>query len=224
MAWGHAASLDQVNGRCRLGVLFESSPGGEAGNLLTEGCFEVHPSCSASWFHVSPQVKIRALVSSDAGAYQALRLFALQESPTAFGSSHGEECDRTIEQVVGLLCGSQERTFFGCFDAGNLIGVVGVGREQGSKERHIAFIRSMFVAPGYRGKGAGKQLLLAALDQVAQWASVEQVTLAVTATNEPALSLYKSCGFIEVGRMPRALRVKSQYYDEINMLRWLSAG
>ena len=82
----------------------------------------------------------------------------------------------------------------------------------------------MFVAPGYRGKGAGKQLLLAALDQVVQWAGVEQVALSVTATNEPALSLYKSGGFIEVGRMPRALRVKSQYYDEINMLRWLGAG
>ena len=173
-------------------------------------------------FH-QPEGDIRVLVSSDAGAYQALRLFALQESPTAFGSSHEEECDRTIEQVASLLSGSQERKFFGCFDSGSLIGVVGVGREQGSKERHIAFIRSMFVAPGYRGKGVGKQLLIAALDQVAQWPGVEQVTLAVTATNKPALSLYQSCGFIEVGRMPRALRVKSQYYDEINMLRWISA-
>ena len=47
MAWVHAASLDQANGRCRLGALFESSPEGDAGNLLTEGCLEGHPSCSA---------------------------------------------------------------------------------------------------------------------------------------------------------------------------------
>jgi hypothetical protein len=46
MAWVHAASLDQANGRCRLGSLFESSPEGDAGNLLTEGCLEVHPVVS----------------------------------------------------------------------------------------------------------------------------------------------------------------------------------
>ena len=54
MAWAHAASMDRGNDRCRLGPLFESSPVGEAGILLTEGCFEVHPSCSAkivsNWF------------------------------------------------------------------------------------------------------------------------------------------------------------------------------
>lgn len=48
MAWAHAASLDRGNDRCRLVSLFESLPEGEAGNLLTEGCFEVHASCSAN--------------------------------------------------------------------------------------------------------------------------------------------------------------------------------
>ena len=47
MAWAHAASMDRGNDRCRLGPLFESSPVGAAGNLLTEGCLRGHPFCPA---------------------------------------------------------------------------------------------------------------------------------------------------------------------------------
>jgi plasmid maintenance system killer protein len=66
--------------------------------------------------------------------------------------------------------------------------MVGVGREQGLKERHIAFIRSMYVAPQARGQGAGQQLLAAALQQAWSWEGVEQVTLSVTASNDAAKS------------------------------------
>ena len=38
------------------------------------------------------------------------------------------------------LVGSPDRKFLGCFNDAELVGVVGVGREQSVKERHIAFI------------------------------------------------------------------------------------
>jgi ribosomal protein S18 acetylase RimI-like enzyme len=92
-------------------------------------------------------------------------------------------------------------------------------RLQGLKERHIAFIRSMYVAPQARGQGAGQQLLAAALQQAWSWQGVEQVTLSVTASNEAAVRLYKSAGFMEVGRMPRALKMGPYYFDELMMVR-----
>ncbi|MFM8509506.1 MAG: N-acetyltransferase family protein [Betaproteobacteria bacterium] len=167
-------------------------------------------------------MNLRQLTTSDAAAFQRLRLFGLQESPSAFGSSHEEEESRTIEQVQIHLVGSHDRVFFGAFQGSELIGVIGVGREQGAKERHLAFIRSMYVAPNARGQGVGRQLLLTALERALCWQGVEQVTLAVTATNGPAISLYRSVGFIETGRHPRALRLGSEYFDEVSMVRFCS--
>jgi RimJ/RimL family protein N-acetyltransferase len=166
-------------------------------------------------------VNIRRLRASDAPAFQALRLYGLKESPSAFGSSFEEEQTRTIQQVEHHLEGTQERVFFGSFADGGLLGMVGVGREQGLKERHIAFIRSMYVAPQARHQGAARGLLQVALNQAAAWSGVEQVTLSVTAANTGALALYRSVGFREVGHMPRALRIGTEYFDEVLMFRLL---
>jgi len=162
---------------------------------------------------------LRPLTDADASEFQRLRLQGLQESPSSFGSSHEEEVHRTLDQVRQHIAGSAERAFLGLFTAGELVGMVGVGREQGLKERHIAFIRSMYVAPHARGQGVGLQLLAAALQQAWSWHGVEQVTLSVTANNEAAVRLYKAAGFMEVGRMPRALKMGRDYFDELIMLR-----
>ena len=165
---------------------------------------------------------VRTLNGEDASAFQALRLFALRESPTSFGSSYEEEYSRTNQQIVTHLAGSPERKFVGCFDDVELLAVVGVGREQSIKERHIAFIRSMYVTPPARGKGVGRELMLAAIAEAAAWDGVEQITLSVTASNHSAILLYRHVGFVEVGRMPRALRVDGTYYDELSMVRMLA--
>ncbi len=61
--------------------------------------------------------------------------------------------------------------------------------------------------------------ILLALQQAWSWHGVEQVTLSVTANNEAAVRLYKAAGFMEVGRMPRALKMGRDYFDELIMLR-----
>ena len=164
-------------------------------------------------------MNIRRLDASDAAEFLRLRLFGLREAPSAFASNYQDEKGRTIEQVQGHLLGSSETAIFGGVEANELVGVIGVGREQRANERHMAFIRSMYVAPDARGKGLGRHLLRAALNQVASWNGVEQVKLSVTASNAPAVRLYQSVDFVEVGRVPRALRLGSEYFDELIMLR-----
>ena len=163
-------------------------------------------------------MNLRKLHAADSESFFKLRLHGLQESPSAFGSSYDEEKDRTIEQIDEHLDGSNERVFVGAFDEEHLVGIVGVGREQGVKERHIAFLRSMYVSPIARGKGLGRRLVVAALHRAATWDGVLQITLAVTASNEPAVYLYRSVGFREVGRMPRALLHEGEYFDELSMV------
>lgn len=163
-------------------------------------------------------MKIHLLLGNHAIAFQVLRLLALQESPSAFGASYEEECYRTLEQVEDHLVGSEERRFFGYFNNDELLGMVGVGREQGIKQSHTAFVRSMYVAPAARGQGVGRRLLTAAIEQAWEWRGVEQLSLAVTASNEPAVKLYENAGFVKVGRLPRALHIGGHYYDELQMV------
>lgn len=164
-------------------------------------------------------MNIRTLHASDASDFQRLRLAGLLETPSAFASNYQEEKGRTIEQVQGHLVGSSEALMIGGFQECELLGVIGVGREQRVNERHMAFIRSMYVAPQARGQGFGRRLLSAALAQVSLWDGAEQVKLSVTATNQAAVHLYQSVGFVAVGRLPRALRIGNEYFDELMMVR-----
>jgi RimJ/RimL family protein N-acetyltransferase len=169
-------------------------------------------------------MQIRRLDSSDAAAYQTLRLRALRESPTAFGSSYEEECDTPIEVIAGFLAAGSNRDTFGALIKEQLVGMIGIGRESGRKERHKGFIRSMYVAPDHRGKGVGRRLLSEALAFAESTPELQQVTLAVTAGNVAAITLYESMGFRPFGVAPAALLVEGVFHDEIQMVRYVAAS
>ena len=87
------------------------------------------------------EFSIRRLTPADASAFQSLRLAALVEAPTAFGSSYEEEKSFTTATVEGRLAHHVDRGVFGAFDAnGRLVGVVALGRESMQKLSHKAMI------------------------------------------------------------------------------------
>ncbi|WP_260397075.1 GNAT family N-acetyltransferase [Variovorax sp. KBW07] len=169
-------------------------------------------------------MQIRRLDSADAPAYQALRLHALQESPTAFGSSYEEERDTPIGMIETRLAPNPDRHVFGAFVEAQLVGMAGLVRESGLKARHRGFIRAMYVAPSHRGKGIARHLLTEALALAQRMPGLLQVTLSVTAGNESATALYRSFGFETYGVAPGALRVDGVLYDEVQMVRQLAAN
>ena len=164
---------------------------------------------------------IRRLIASDAVAFQALRLDALRESPSAFGSSYEEECDTPLATIEARLAPDSGRYLFGAFDGAALGAIVGVGREEQRKARHKAFIRAMYVAPALRGQGIGRRLFAHALAFAAAIDGVRQVSLSLTAGNRAALELYASLGFKVCGQEPDALCVDGVYYDDIHMVHML---
>jgi hypothetical protein len=95
-------------------------------------------------------LNIRILQAQDAGTFQALRLSALRECPTAFSSSYEEECDIPLARVGERLAPIADRAVFGAFDDAVLIGTTGLRREQPRKLSHKATIWGVYVAPGYR--------------------------------------------------------------------------
>jgi ribosomal protein S18 acetylase RimI-like enzyme len=164
-------------------------------------------------------MRIRPLVPADAAAYHDLRLLALQESASAFGSSYEEERDRPLESIRQALGPESGRNVMGACVGSVIVGMVGLSREEGLKERHRATLRSMYVRPEYRRQGLGRHLVRAALDCADVMPGLRQITLAVTAGNDAAIALYASFGFTTYGVAPEALLVDGRYYDEVYMVR-----
>lgn len=64
-----------------------------------------------------------------------------------------------------------------------------------------ADIMNVAVAPEYRRKGIGRTLLVRLQEDLCA-KEVHSLTLEVRASNEPAIALYESLGYVQVGRRP----------------------
>lgn len=165
-------------------------------------------------------MEIRLLSSADAAAYKDIRLEGLKANPEAFGSSYEEEKDYPLARTESRLSGQVSYTF-GAFSQGKLIGVVTLFLEDKIKLKHRANIVAMYVTKEMRRGGIGKNLMLTAIRKAAELDGIEQVYLAVNASNEPARKLYQSLGFKTYGIDKRALKINGTYYDEELMVLFI---
>ena len=164
---------------------------------------------------------IRMLTVDDAAAWAALRFEALVAHPLAFGSSAPETSDDLVEVARERLAASDEAAVLGAFVEGGLVGVVGIRRQPGLKERHKGLLWGMYVSAGSRRRGIAASLVDAALEHARRWVGVAQVHLAVSETAVEARAMYEQLGFRAWGREPRALCVDGRFVDEHHMVLML---
>lgn len=167
-------------------------------------------------------VTVRRLGPDDAALYQALRLRGLEEHPEAFTSSAQEERARPLQWAQDRLRASAERPhdlFLGAFRADSLLGIVGLQGRYRPKERHNATVVGMYVVPEVSGQGVGRALMHALLHEAGQLPALEQIDLTVTEGNDAARTLYARSGFVEWGRLPRAVRIGQHYLTKVHMAR-----
>jgi ribosomal protein S18 acetylase RimI-like enzyme len=165
---------------------------------------------------------ITILGEQDAESYWKLRLKALKNHPEAFGTSFEEALakENPIEQTAKNLSSDTSITF-GAFDKEQLIGMVTLLLNSKPKMRHKAEIVAMYVDESYRKNGAGRKLLVKAIETARKYGYIEQLLLQVTAINDPAKKLYESMGFKTYGTEPKAIKVGETYYDENLMILFL---
>jgi RimJ/RimL family protein N-acetyltransferase len=163
------------------------------------------------------RIEIRRLAHGDAtdvALYRDIRLEALRDSPEAFGSSFAAENAQPHSWFSDRLGSS---TVLGAFRGTELLGMAGFAIQQGPKRAHKGLLWGMYVRPGARTGGIGRQLIEAILDVARQ--HVELIQLTVVHDNVRARRLYASLGFVDYGLERHALKQDGRYYDEALMAK-----
>jgi RimJ/RimL family protein N-acetyltransferase len=107
------------------------------------------------------------------------------------------------------------------FLEGRVAGTATLFRVNLQKVKHVAEL-GLAVAPPYKGLGLGRALLESALSWASDGHGLRKIVVRVFADNTPALSLYRSSGFIEEGRqVAHYLFRDGTYRDGILMAKFL---
>lgn len=141
-------------------------------------------------------VTVREVGKDEWELLRDVRLAALLDAPSAFGSTYAREASFTEEQWRGRLAARAVNFFAfteGLADS-EPSGLVAVFEGDGPAE-----LVSMWVRPAARGRGVGEALITAAAD----WAKAREhdtLYLWVAEVNPAARKLYGRCGFTPTGQ------------------------
>jgi len=176
---------------------------------------------------LSQSVEIVRLSEDNWAVLRDLKLKALDQEPVAFEDPEkGREkyLSRSEEEWRAILSeqATEERPFenkqvFARDEDGEFIGMVSsrLPINDGSKRR--AVIQQMFVDVSARGRRVGRELLEGLLNRLRNTENVQGADLEVVSTQGPAISLYKSLGFVEKEVTTGTARRGKSEYDEIHM-------
>ncbi|MEQ4208036.1 GNAT family N-acetyltransferase [Actinopolymorpha sp. B9G3] len=145
-------------------------------------------------------VRVRRLTPDDWRVLRDIRLAALRESPSAFGSTYSREAAFTESDWRGRLEPESTRSAtFGAALAGSDRSLAGLsGGFVDDPSAHTVELVSMWVSPNARGRRVGEVLV----EPVLAWGrtvGAERLHLWVTEGNLAALRLYERCGFVRTG-------------------------
>jgi GNAT superfamily N-acetyltransferase len=144
-------------------------------------------------------VEIRRTTEGDWERLREIRLRALGDAPSAFGSTLERESERTeAEWREWAAKGRWGRgVTFVADESGRFLGLAsGFPDDEHPDAVHLV---AMWVDPSVRRTGVGRALI----DAVVEWArdtEASAVVLWVADGNDSALALYRSCGFEPTGR------------------------
>jgi RimJ/RimL family protein N-acetyltransferase len=174
-------------------------------------------------------MEIRALSSTDAEAFRAIRRESLENAPRSFAESLAEHDALSPQAFAKRLASSfsNDNFIIGALRANPgdpeplLAGVAGFVRNPRPKLRHKGLIWGVYLRPAFRGAGVAREILAEVIRRAKTLDGLEQINLNV-ATGTAARRLYESLGFEVYGHERNSLRVDGEFVDEDLMVLFLN--
>lgn len=167
-------------------------------------------------------VRIRSAVDGDAEALVELTRSVLSEG--RFMAMALEEFVRTEADQRAWIhehAADPGRVALVAEWSGQIVGLLYFESGDLRRFRHQGTLH-MFVSAACRGQGVGRALLSALIAWAESHPVLEKLNLSVWDTNAPAISLYRSMGFVEQGRLPRQICVApGEYIAQVMMYRFV---
>ena len=142
---------------------------------------------------------IRRIRPDEGSVLKAVRLAALADAPSAFGSSYAAEVDQPDdhwEARAALSAAGEHRITFFAVVSDSVVGLVGAYLPNAA-EPSVELV-SMWVSPSQRRSGVAGELVEAVLGW-ARETGATTVELGVTRGNDAAVRLYETKGFRPTG-------------------------
>ncbi len=161
---------------------------------------------------------LRTIRADEAAALRSLRLEALSNHLTTFGSAPEEIDSMNWSEQTATGDGAGHQAIFVVEREGELVAMAGVLGSTRVKMKHATFIWGVYVNPKYRGDRLAEALVNACVE----WArakGVSIVRLTVVVDNHKAIACYERCGFEITGREVASIRWENADYDEYLMFR-----
>ncbi|MGI5502099.1 N-acetyltransferase family protein [Lentzea sp. CA-135723] len=159
---------------------------------------------------------------SEADDHLRAEIHAVVHEVVAAGGAVGYHSPPSFERISTWLDGvlKQVRDGDAAFCAVEVDGVVrAVGlwrRGSTAVFQHRAEVQQIMAHPSARGLGLGKRVVEGLIDH-ARSAGIEILMLGVRGNNHGAIELYERLGFRECGRMPNAIAVGAERWDDVWM-------
>jgi ribosomal protein S18 acetylase RimI-like enzyme len=114
-----------------------------------------------------------------------------------YGHLEGQAARRKAAQDIPQVLADPKNDIYALEEDGRRVGHLWIG-ERELQERRVLWIWDVFVDPGYRGRGLGREALRLAEDE-ARRRGLDRVELNVFGGNEVARRLYSSLDYEEIG-------------------------
>jgi len=162
---------------------------------------------------------IRVLTADDLMLWRGIWLEALEKLPETFLTTLEEERAKSDADVARQLSKGQN---IGLFDGVELAAALSVDPETKPALAHRAWINAFYVRPKWQGTDVAHRLLQSAIS-TARSAGYVQLELYVAADNPHAVRFYERAGFVQCGRLPRAVRLPDRYQDDLHYVCQIGA-
>jgi ribosomal protein S18 acetylase RimI-like enzyme len=144
-------------------------------------------------------VTIQPITPQNAPTFKAARLRALQDTPSAFGSTYARESQFTDADWVARAnkWNGEKSILYMAMENEAVIGIAGSHLDQDDPTQ--AHLISMWTAPTHREQGVGRLLV----NEIVNWARLRNAVtlkLMTTSSNDSATAFYRRLGFTLTGR------------------------